>query len=171
VSQGQSGLGGPRARLAVAFFLYYGAGGALMPVLSGVLKDRGASGTVIGLVMAAFPVGLLVAGPLVSFRADKTGRTRDVMVIAAAIAAVGVVSTTGWSPACPRPRGTTPTAASSPTRTRPPRPTRWTTTATTTACSTAPRTTTATARSTRASPTPTTGTPTTTTSATARRTA
>lgn len=82
----------PRRRLVLWYCLAIGSIGALHPLLSLVLLRRGASETAIPSVLALFPLGLLFAGPLWGWLADRTGRTARVVTISMSIAALGATT-------------------------------------------------------------------------------
>ena len=87
-----------RRRLALWYFLMFGSIGALNPWLAVVLEEAGASGLVLAGTLALFPIGVLVAGPVGSWVADRTGHERAVLrvsVLLAAIASVALAGATG----------------------------------------------------------------------------
>jgi predicted GNAT family N-acyltransferase/MFS family permease len=71
---GPAATGRLRLLLALWFFLYLGTLGALHPYLSVVAADAGASGAALSGLVALFPVGLLIFGPLGTLSADRSGR-------------------------------------------------------------------------------------------------
>lgn len=68
------------ALLAASFFLYFGAGGVVMPILSLLLKQKGATGAEIGLITAAFPVAVLIAAPIAAGQVERFGHVRRFLV-------------------------------------------------------------------------------------------
>ncbi len=84
-----------RRRLALWYFLMFGSIGALNPWLAVVLEDAGASGLALAGVLALFPIGVLVAGPLGSWLADRTGRERAVLRVSVLLTAVASAALAG----------------------------------------------------------------------------
>ncbi len=82
-----------RGRLILWYCLAVGSLGAFHPLLSLVLERRGAPSGVIPLLLALFPLGVLLAGPLWGWLADRTGRTARVVSIAMSFAATGALIT------------------------------------------------------------------------------
>ncbi len=74
-------------RLGAYYFLLLAAIGGLNPWLAVVLDDAGATGEQTALILAAFPVGVLLAGPGGAWIADRTGRSVRVLRIAAVLSA------------------------------------------------------------------------------------
>ena len=67
------------ALLSLSFFLYFGTGGVVMPILPLILKNKGATGADIGFVMAAFPLAILIAAPLAAGQVERYGHVRWVL--------------------------------------------------------------------------------------------
>ena len=82
-----------RGRLILWYCLAFGSIGAFHPLLSLVLERRGAPSGAIPLVLALFPLGVLIAGPFWGWLADRTGRTARVLSTAMGIAATGALIT------------------------------------------------------------------------------
>lgn len=78
-----------RTRLILWYCLAIGSVGALHPFLSLVLRRRGASPTATTLLLALFPLGLLLAGPAWGWLADRSRHPPRVIASALAVAATG----------------------------------------------------------------------------------
>lgn len=74
-----------RARLGLYYLLLLGAIGGLNPWLAVILDDAGATAVGKSFILAAFPFGVLVAGPAGSWLADRTGREIAVLRAAAGL--------------------------------------------------------------------------------------
>lgn len=88
-----------RLRLIAFYVLTIGSVGALHPFLGLALERAGAPDAFKAALMALFPVGFLVAGPLWTWIADRSGRPSVVMRVAAwltAFAAVAFAATGVW---------------------------------------------------------------------------
>jgi MFS transporter, PPP family, 3-phenylpropionic acid transporter len=84
-----------RGRLALWYFLLIGSIGALNPWLAVVLEGAGASGLMLAGILSLFPLGVLFAGPLGSWLADRTGREVVVLRVSVLLAAVASVALAG----------------------------------------------------------------------------
>lgn len=77
--------------LALSFFLYFGAGGVVMPILPLILKDKGATGTDIGFVTAAFPIAILLAAPFAAGQVERRGHVRRVLAAGGLLSLAGLL--------------------------------------------------------------------------------
>lgn len=77
-----------RGRLALWYFLMIGSAGTLGPWLAVVLARAGADATSTALILSIFPLGVLFAGPVGSWLADRPGREQPVLRACALLAAV-----------------------------------------------------------------------------------
>lgn len=80
-----------RNRLILWYCLAIGSVGALHPFLSLVLRRRGAGPTETTLLLALFPLGLLIAGPVWGWLADRSPHGTRVIASALAVATAGSV--------------------------------------------------------------------------------
>jgi len=95
----------PRFRLTLWYVLFLAAVGAFHPYLAVVLDDAGASGLAKGAILSLFPLGSILAGPGLTWVADRTGRSVAVLkvsIIVAAAAALVLVADIplGWMIPC-----------------------------------------------------------------------
>lgn len=77
-----------RSRLCGAYFLLMASIGGLTPWMAVVLERAGIGARSQALILAAFPVGVLVAGPLGGWLADRTGREVAVLRVTAIVATI-----------------------------------------------------------------------------------
>jgi len=77
--------------LAIWYFLFIGALGALAPYLAICLQNAGASGMATGIVLAIIPIGLLLGSPVGTLLADRTGRPVWVLRLCIAISAAATL--------------------------------------------------------------------------------
>jgi len=88
-----------RTRLAVTYLLAMASLGALNPFLALALEDAGADPAFIPLVVAAFPLARLTAGPVSGWIADRYARPDLVLqasTLGAGICAVALGASPGW---------------------------------------------------------------------------
>jgi len=64
----------PRTRLTLWYVLFLAGVGAFHPYLAVVLDDAGASGVTKAAILSLFPLGSILAGPALTWVADRTGR-------------------------------------------------------------------------------------------------
>jgi PPP family 3-phenylpropionic acid transporter len=79
-------------RLRLYYFCALGALGGTIPLLGGRLDALGVGAREIGLLMAVLPAGRLISGPLWGWYADRTGRSRDLVLLGGALALAGTVA-------------------------------------------------------------------------------
>ncbi len=77
-----------RTRLCGAYFLLMAAIGGLTPWMAVVLERNDVPARSQAVILAAFPIGVLIAGPLGGWLADRTGREVRVLRATTAIALV-----------------------------------------------------------------------------------
>lgn len=81
-----------RLRLALWYALVIGSAGALHPFFAVVLSSLGAPTLAIAALGALFPLGMVAAGPLWGWVADRSGRPGVVLRRGAAVAAVAAIA-------------------------------------------------------------------------------
>lgn len=77
----------PRIRLTLWYVLFLAAIGAFHPYLAVVLDDAGANGRSKAAILSLFPAGSILAGPGLTWVADRTGRSVTVLRICIGISA------------------------------------------------------------------------------------
>ena len=88
----------PRIRLTLWYVLFLAAVGALHPYLAVVLDDAGASGRSKAAILSLFPAGSMIAGPGLTWVADRTGKSVTVLRISVGVsAAMALVLACGLS--------------------------------------------------------------------------
>ena len=84
--------GALRVRLAIWYALAIGSLGALHPLLASSLLRSGLDASVVPLLLTAFPLGTLLAGPTLGRLADRSGRLDLLLRIAAVLSALAAVA-------------------------------------------------------------------------------
>jgi PPP family 3-phenylpropionic acid transporter len=77
----------PRIRLTLWYVLFLAAIGAFHPYLAVVLDDAGADGKTKAAILALFPAGSILAGPALTWVADRTGRSLLILRLSIGITA------------------------------------------------------------------------------------
>jgi PPP family 3-phenylpropionic acid transporter len=77
----------PRIRLTLWYVLFLAAVGAFHPYLAVVLDDAGASGRTKAAILSLFPAGSILAGPGLTWVADRTGHSVRVLRISIGVSA------------------------------------------------------------------------------------
>lgn len=80
-----------RALLIAWYCLSIGSVGAIHPMLSLLLTRRGATESAAALVLALFPLGLLLSGPAWGWASDRGGRPKRTLFIAISVVAIGAL--------------------------------------------------------------------------------
>ena len=78
------------ARLALLYAMLFGWVGVYMPYFQGWLSSRGLTGAEIGLLLGVVPWLRMVLNPTLGQLADRTGRTRPILVTLGLVCAVGL---------------------------------------------------------------------------------
>jgi len=77
----------PRIRLTLWYVLFLAAVGAFHPYLAVVLDDAGATGRSKAAILSLFPAGSILAGPGLTWVADRTGRSVTVLRVSIGVTA------------------------------------------------------------------------------------
>lgn len=83
----------PQGRLILWYCLAIGSVGAMHPFLSLVLTRRGASEQAVMLMLALFPLGLMLATPVWGLLADRSDAPARIIAAALALATLGAAAT------------------------------------------------------------------------------
>jgi len=78
-----------RARFALWYGITIASLGAFHPYLAVIVDRAGATGAELALVLAVFPLGLLIAAPIWASVVDRTGRPRLILLLGLSISAIG----------------------------------------------------------------------------------
>ncbi|MEE2829259.1 MAG: MFS transporter [Myxococcota bacterium] len=81
-----------RSQLTLWYILFLGAVGAFHPYLAVVLDDAGARGLAKAGILSLFPLGSILAGPTLTWVADRTGRGVLVLRIALIVTAAASIA-------------------------------------------------------------------------------
>jgi len=77
--------------LSASFFLYFGAGGVVMPILPLLLRRKGFTDTEIGFITAAFYLAVLFISPVAPRLVEKSGHVRRVLAAGGLFTLAGIL--------------------------------------------------------------------------------